>query len=452
MSETTQETVKRGFGGNVLLKKNELIFFALNLLLVGPHILARYTPAGWALTGALLLVMFYFIVLKPDVNEPVLRNLPLMVCFDACIPLILAYQELMLGFTTDSLEYLLPVVRGKLPCIGLLAVGVALGVVKFKDPLLVWMKGLAKAIIGAAVILLLWSDGALPVPGFAEDSGLFFTAYLLCAAAWCVLCAMSYFLDSRVFQRNNWLSWLLLAVLFASFLTETRLVQEFFGILREWRMMWSSESLAWWKIAVLVGCAVAAYDFDYGRMGADSLFLGALAGGALVLRGLIDYSFPMWQALMAVYVVGSLCCLQNELRGIRTLRLTSPLYLAAQTAAGLLAVFLMHQGLWLMLVFLVLYGAVFYAAGGKMGAPVRQVMWWLIMLSFPPVLASAYLWQTTSHLQTDPYLMLAAAYVVLGLTVVTLNWPHPNRRISPGLYKWTVCGLMAVLSLLTAMS
>lgn len=451
MSETTQETVKRGFGGNVLLKKNELIFFALNLLLVGPYILARFSPTGWAFTGALLLVMFYFTVLKPDVNEPALRNLPLVMCLDACIPPILAYRELMLGFTPDYLEYLIPAARGKLPALGLLAAGVALGIVKFKDPLLVWMKGLAKAMIGAAVILLLWSDGALPAPVFAGDSGLFFKAYLLCAAAWCVLCAMSYFLDGKAFRRNNWLSWLLLAGMFAAFLTEARLVQEFFGILREWRMAWTSDSLSWWKIAVLVGCAVAAYDFDYGRMGADSLFLGALAGGALVLRALAAHSFPLWQILPLAYLVSTLCCLQNELKGSKTLRLLSPLYLAAQTAAGLLAVLLMHEGLWLALVFLILYGAVFYAAGGKMDTPVRRLVWWLVMLSLPPVLASAFLWQTTPHFLTEPYLLLAAAYVVLGLAVIILNWPHPNQRTSPGGYKWAVCGLMAVVSLLTAM-
>lgn len=450
MSETTQETVKRGFGGSVLLKKNELIFYALNLLLVGPYILARYSPAGWAFSVALLLVMFYFIVLKPDVNEPVLRNLPLMLCLDACIPLILAYQELMLGFTPGNIEYLLPAAQGKLPCLVLLVVGVALCVVKFKDPLLVWMRGLAKAVIGAAFILLLWSDGSLPLPAFMGDAGLFFKIYLLCAIAWCVLCAMSYQVDRRAFPRNNWLSWLLLAVLFAACLTQTRLVQEFFGVLYEWNAGLSGASLAWWKIALLVGGAIAAYDYDYNRMGADSLFLGALAGGALVLRALMSYRFPLWQVLPLAFLVSTLCCLQNELKGKKTLRLLSPLYLAAQTGAALLAVLLMHRDLWLMLILLILYGVIFYVTAEKMTTPPRQLVWWLIMLSFPPVLAAAFLWQT-SYFVTQSFTLLAAAYVVLALAVVILNWPHPNRRTSPGPYKWIICGLMAVLSLLSAL-
>lgn len=84
-----------------------------------------------------------------------------------------------------------------------------------------------------------------------------------------------------------------------------------------------------------------------------------------------------------------------------------------------------------------------------MTTPTRQMIWWLAMLSFPPILAAAFLWQT-SYFVTQSYMLLAASYAVLALTIVILNWPHPNRRTGPSLYKWAICGLMAVLSLLAA--
>lgn len=243
--------------------------------------------------------------------------------------------------------------------------GVALCFVKFKDPLLVWMKGISKGLIGAAFILLLWSDGSLPLPSFMGDAGLFFRLYLLCAIAWCVLCAVSYHVDRRVFSRNNWMSWLLLAALCAACLTETRLVQEFFGILYEWNAGLTGASLAWWKIALLVGGSIAAYDYDYNHMGVDALFLGALAGGALVLRALMDYRFPLCPD-PAAGVPGEHPVLPpKRAEGKKTLRLLSPLYLVAQTGAALLAVLLMHKDLWLLLIFLILYGSVFYAAAEK---------------------------------------------------------------------------------------
>lgn len=442
-----------GLGGNILLKRRMLIYFALNLLLVGPYILTHYSLIGCGLSGAILLVMFIFTVIRPDKDELAVRNLPLMFFLDACVPLVLAYRELRYAFTVDNIEYLIDVMVSKGSPLLLLAAGVVLCFLKFKEPLSVWMKGISKTIIGAAFLLMLWSDGSLPFPSFRGDSGLFFALYLVCALAWCVLCVLSYNADSEAQQRNNWLSRLLLAAVFVACLTETELVVNFFSVLGRWNMELPTVSLAWWRVALtgvlLVGGSIATYNYDGSCMGPDSLFLGALAGGVVLLRVLMDFGFPFCQVLLLVILVGSLCCFLNEMKGKKTLRLSSPAYLIAQTGAALAAVFLMYHDLWMPLVLLILYGVIFYATVDKMTTPMRRLVWWLTALSTPAALASAFVWQT--RLMAAPCVLLAAAYVLFAFVIVILNWPNPNTRTSPNVYKWTVCGFMAVLSVLAAL-
>lgn len=433
----------------ILAKKDKLAFFALNLLLAAPYILQHFTLIGCGLAGAIFVVIFIFTVLRPGVDVPAIRNLPLMLFLDAFVPLVLDYNTLIIFFDLDNLEYALSGMDN-LAYLVLLALGVGLRFIKFKDPLRVWMKCLSKTCIGAAIFLILFGNGSL-FPPMYNPTGVAFFLYLLCAAAWCVLCVLSYRVDSESFVLNNWLSRGLLALLAVLCLTETRYVYDLFPLLAGWLNSISEVSLAWWRTALtvvlLVGGAIAAYDYDRSRMGVDSLFLGALAGGLLLLRVLMDFSFPFCLVLLLVYLAGSACCFRNELKQWKTLRLASPIYLIAQTGAALLSVLLLYCGLWMPLLLLALYGAVFYAAFGKMTTPMRRLVWWLTLLSLPPALSAAFLWQ--AYAMAEPLPFLAAAYAVFAFAIVILNWPQPDKqRTSPNVYKWTICGFMTALSLL----
>ena len=453
MPENTEGTAKRTLSSKALAMKNKLIFFALNLVCVLPHVAKRYSHWGAGIAAGMLLVLFFLTVLRPGANTPASRNLPFFGLIDAGILLGLFFQDLKLRFTMDNMSSILALAESRPRCIWLVPVGVVLCVLPFKGILAVWMKGLGRTAIGASLLLLLGSDGRLPKPTFFVNGGeAFFFFYLLCAVAWYTLCAVSYAVDEDVQRRDYRLSWLLLGVFCTLCLTETSLVWEMLGPVQMWLLAVPSVGLAWWKavfaMVVLIGCAVAAYDFDYACMGEDSLVLGTLGGGILLLRVLLSSYFVFSWLVIPVFLVGAFHCLQNEVEQEKTLRLSSPAYLIAQTAALLLAVCLLKRGLWVVATLLVVYGLVFYTVHGKMGTPRRQLCRWLETLSCPVALALGYIWQARFILSSC--FLLAAVYGVLAFVIILLLWPHPSGQSCPDGYKLLVCGAMALLCLMTA--
>lgn len=449
MPENTEGTAQNFLADKVLVKKNKLLFFALNLVCILPYLIKHYSHLEAGLAACFLLMLFILTVLQPHAATPAGKNLPLFGFFDVCILLGMSTRELLDRFTLDDLPHILARAEGR-QCLLLLPVGLVLCVLPFRSSLAVWLKGLGRTAIGAFPLLLIWSNGKLLGISFADGGKGFFVFYLLCAAIWYTLCAVSYTVTPGALRRNNWLSWLLLLVFWALCLTETSLVWERILPIRDWLL--AIPSLAWWKtilaVAVLIGCAIAAYAYADSLMGPDSLVLGALGGGILLLRVLLSNYFAFSWLVLLVFLAGALRCLQNEMRHTKTLRLSTPVYLAAQTAALLLTAFLLKRGLWVLLVLLVVYGLIFYAIHGKMETLPRQRCRWLVTLSCPAVLALGYIWQT--RFIPAVCLLLAAAYGVLAFVILLLLWPHPSERRSPDRYKWMVCGAMALLCLMTA--
>lgn len=452
MDENTEGTVKKALINKALVKKNKLIFFALNLVCVLPYIVRHYSHLGAGIAAGILLWMFILTVVQSDVDTPVSRNLPVLGCFDVFILLGLSFQELRIRFAPGGLSLFLGHV-GDRRCSLLLLAGLVLCVLPFKAALAVWLKGLGRTAVGASVLLFFWSDGQLPEPTFMDGAKAFFAFYLLCAVVWYAMCVTSYTVDQGVLRRNNRLSWLLLGVFCTLCLAETSLVQEMIAPVQEWLLAVPGASLAWWKAVlaavVLTGCAIAAYDYDYEYMGADSLMLGSLGGGVLLLRVLLSNYFAFSWLVFLTFLVGVFLCLQNEMQQETTLRLSSPAYLVAQTAALLLAVYLLKRGLWILTVLLGIYGLVFYTTFfGKMETPRRQLFRWLVTLSCPAALALGYIWQT--RFVPEACLLLAVIYGVLALAIILLLHPHPGGRTSPEGYQMVVCALMVLLCLMTA--
>lgn len=451
MAENTEGTAKRVLTDKTLAKKNKVVFFVLNLVCILPYIVKHYSHLGAGIAACILLLMFFLTVLRSDADIPAGRNLPLLGFLDVCILLGLSFQELKIRFDLDGLSRAFGQTEGK-QCIWLLLAGLVLCVLPVGASLAVWLKGLGRTAIGASILLLLWSNGQLPEPLFADGAKAFLVFYLLCALAWYAMCVASYTVDQGVLRRNNWLSWLLLAVFCVLCLAETALVQEAMVPIRNWLLAMPGASLAWWKavlaMAVLTGCAIAAYDYDYGHMGPDSLVLSALGGGILLLRVLLSSYFAFSWMVLLVFLAGAFRCLQNEMKQIKTLRLSSPVYLIAQTVVLLLAVCLLRRGLWVLTVLFIVYGMVFYATFGKMKTPSRQLCRWLVTLSCPAVLALGYIWQM--RFIPESCLLLAAIYGVFAFVIILLLWPHPSGQASPDGYKLVVCIAMVLLCLVTA--
>lgn len=438
-------------GSDISPKKNKIIFFVLNLFLMVPYIIKHYSLWGAAGTGVILLLAFLWTVLGTD--GCAVRNVPLLLFCDVCVVLILSYQMLYECFATNHIPAIFESLAKKPLCILLMLTGAVLGFVPFKNALVIWGKGLGKTLLGAGLFVLIWGGGiSWRGPLFQNKSvHASFCLYLLCALLWWAFCAASYYAVPDSFRRNNWLSWLLLAVFFTLCLTETSLVQTFITTRWEWLLTVPNAVLPWWKavltVSVLAGCAIAAYDYDRDCMGADSLLLGTLAGGVLLLRVLLSRYFAFSWGIALAFLAGSLRCAYNEGKHMRTIRLTSTKYMIGQTAVLLLATEFFKRGLWILVCILCVYGLIFYATAGKPAAKKRQIVYWLIALSCPATLAVGYIWRMRFLLESC--VMVAVSYVVLALVLVVLHWPHPDKRGSSNIYKWIVCGFMTLLCVLS---
>lgn len=456
MSETTEGAAKSYLSKNVRLKRDKLIFFVLNLLVIMPYAVTLCSPWGCAGAVVILVLLFVWTVALSDNSRPASWNLPVFGFLDACILLGLSYQELIDYFNPDDLVYFIQRMEDR-PYPGAvlaaaLVLAVAADVHLRKGPLAVWLGMLGRTVAGGALIWALWCGGTLLTPRFLPGMNAFFAFYVLCAMGWCILCAAAYYVDSKSAIRSICLSWLLLAAFFTLCLTEAPLVQLFAGTLEERFLALPDMSFAWWRAlsaaAVLTGCAIAVYDYDNHKMGADSLVLGALASGVLLLRILLSWYFAFSFLVFPVFLAGCFRCLYNERRQSKTLRLSSPAYLIAQMAALALAVHLLKTGLWVLTVLICVYAAVFYATAGKNSTAGYRLCHWITILSCPAVLAAGYIWQM--RFVRESCVLVGTAYVIFACFILVLSWPHPDDRKSPDIYKWSVCGFMTLLCLMAA--
>lgn len=451
MPETMEATAQINFGMHVRLKRNKLIFFALNLLLVIPWALKRYSPWGWAGAAVILLLMFLFTVHIPDADYAASRSLPFIGFFDVCIWAVLSWQRLVEQFSLDNAAAIFERLEVN-PCFILMLAMLVLGIFLQNGPRGLWAGGLGRAAAGAFFILLLCSDCMLPRPSFYSGTQGFFVLYLLCSVGWLFLCAAAYYTDPQTQPVSNCLTWLLLAALLILCVTETSLIQPLASAVWEWLLDVPSAGLAWWKVllaaVVLTGASVAAYDYDGRKMGPDSLVLGILAGGVLLLRILISRYFAFHWVLFLTFLTGSLRCLYNECRQAKTLRFTSSVYLTVQLAVLVLAAQMLKTGLWLLVILLCVYGLVFYATVGKTAAPGYRLFHWLTVLSCPAVLAVGYIWQRCFVKESCIFVLVM--YAVFAFAILILSWRHPDQRICPDVYKWILCGFMTVLCLIAA--
>ena len=69
MPENTEGTAKRTLSSKALAMKNKLIFFALNLVCVLPHVAKRYSHWGAGIAAGMLLVLK-----KKNASPPFTKN------------------------------------------------------------------------------------------------------------------------------------------------------------------------------------------------------------------------------------------------------------------------------------------------------------------------------------------------------------------------------------------
>ena len=428
-----------------LLKRNKLIFFVLNLALTIPYVVKHYSQ--WSLAGAvtIMLIAFYVIIMKPNADTPASKDLPLLLFFDACVYLVMSYRALIDNFQILYLELVIDNMAEE--CRLLIFAGLALNLFTPKKPTFLWIKGIGKTTVGAALIIDIWSNGHIFEPSFYLNGDSFLSFYLICSVIWYISCIIAVHVEPASLKRNNRLSNILLLVFFVLCTAENLIIQEFVIGIKDVMFSIPNVNFAWWKVilsaGVLVGCAVAAYDYANDTMGVDSLVLCFLASAILLLKNLMCNYFTFSWVVFLIFLISSISCLRNEKRQNKTLRMDSPVYLTVQFVVLFGAIHMIKAGLWINVIVLSVYTLIFYTTTGKEKNKTHAVRFWITILSAPTVYAIAYIWQMRFARETVVIILLAFA-VSVGVMII-LNWPHPDKQKVPKGFKMLICLFMVML-------
>lgn len=441
----TEETTKRTVKDLTIAKRNRLIFFALNFALVIPFLVQNYSPWGFGGAFAIMLLSFYFLVIKPYEATPAARDIPLQLFFNVCLYLVVSYQTLMDNFKIDNLGNIFENMGGE--CIVLLLGSLAASLFIPKVPNLVWLRYIGKTAIGASVIMQIWAGGKIFEPEFRGGGDTMIAFYLLFAVIWFAFCVISCHVDSNTYKRNNWLSNSLL-IIFVLFCTaENSVAQMFIPQAKIYLLSMPTAALAWWKVIlsaiVLGGCAIVAFDYLNDTMGADALVLCFVVSALVILRVLMANYFAFNWVIFAAFMVSCVRCLKNELRQKNTLCLPTLGYVAVQFAAILVSIWLIKAGLWINLIIVCTYTLIFYVTAGKGINEKHKLRHWLTILSVPAVYAIAYIWQM--RFSIDAIMLITLAYAVSAGVMIILSWHHPDKLAVPCGYKMIVCAMLALL-------
>ena len=450
VDQKTEDIMKRTFLDGAIAKRNKIIVFVLNLALVIPHLVQNYSLWGLIGTVILLLMAFYFLIIKKDSAVAAVACLPALLFYDVCIFMAISYQDIADNFSFSHLGYFLTNLRG--PCITLFVIGLALNLFTPKKAGTVWLRGVAKTLMGMALIMQNWTEGGLFTASFLGEGQTFMEFFLLFSMIWFTVAACSTYADQDLQARNNWLSTFLLFFLFLFCTVEKGLANRWMGQIGAFMDNLATDTLAWWKIilasAVCGCCAVATYDQKNKVMGVDSVFLMALALGAIVIRVLMTTYFSFNWIVLPFLLVGSVRCLKNEVVQKKTLRLPSWGYLAAQFVMLLLSIHLLVSGLWINLLVLVVYLLIFYTNFTKLGDDPLKPGHWILILTAPAAYAIAYLW--SARFSVGALTVILVCLAMCSAVMLILNRKHPAQRQAPVVYKVIVCGLMVLLCLMAA--
>lgn len=450
MSENIEEKVKPTFKEMTLAKRSKILFFLLNLALVVPFVVQNYSH--WGLGGAALvmLIAFFAIVIRTGEDIPATRDIPRLLFFDVLAYLAVSYQGLIDNFLVGDLDYMISDMEGG--SLTLFIAGLALGIFVPKKPSSVWLKGIGKTAIGAAIIMMFWSDGNLLDPKFHSGGDTFLAFYLLWAVVWNFFCVVAGRIDYGSIKRNGRLTNILLLILAAACFLEYNLIQGYIYGLKDMMLSIPTDWFVWWKVvlavAVLLGCAVASYDYEKQTSGTDAVMLAILASAIILLKALLCNYFSFNWVIFAIFMVCSVRCLRNERNGMYTMRMSTPIYMGVQLLVLLGAVWMIKAGLWISVIIIAVYVYLFYSGIGKECTHKQELRWWITILSVPAVLAISYIWQMRFSMET--VVLIGVFFVVMTAVMIILSWEHPDELTVPREYKILLCIFMAVLCLVAA--
>ena len=451
MSTNSEEKATVSLAESALLRRNKLIYFVLNLALIIPTVVKNYSHWGLAIAAGIMLLAFYLIVVKPIEDTPASKDLPLLLFFDVCIILGMSYEKLYLNFDREFIILERIAENFHEQCLYLLLAGLAVSLFTPQRQALVWLKCLGKIAAGAAIIMQMWSNGEILEPLYAGGGEALLVYYLLCGFVWMIACVISCYVHPESYKRNNWLGAGLLLAWYVINLTEKSIISSFVPSIEPLLLGMPQNTFAWWKVIlsaiVLVGCAIAAYDYNNEKMGADSVVFAVIASAIVLVKLLMENYFSFNWVLFIIFLVSSVKCLRNEQRQTKTLRLDTPVYLVVQFVSLFAAIGLVKGGLWINVIIICLYTLIFYTAYGKEKTEKRSLRHWLLVLSVPAVYAVAYIWQR--RFSMDTVIMILLAYVVFAAVIIILSWPHPDKKTVPPGFKMLPCLFMILLCLIS---
>lgn len=448
------------------VKVDRVIAYILNIALMIPVIKNSFSWIGLGATAAILAVAFYDVVIKAGSMDPAVVKLPHLYFYDCCI-LVGLHAEAMVqyGLNTDNIVTVLAAMSKSI--LILLGAGVvAAYIAHSKD--YSWLRCVAVALIGAYVILAMYSNGDLTGLEYQYNGDKLLYLYLYYVILWGILVELGRVVKAGSSKVNDRLGLVMAIVMLSLVVVEPEVTTSLAMSIPERAAAVTEPLLLTWPGAlilclILVVCSVVMYreDADNDRLGADSYVAAAMAINVLAIRWCEANALTDLQeyAVLLVVFLASYVAFRNDSRNQRSLRLNSMQYLIAEAVLMMFSIRAIGTGYWATLIVTAVFIALLYARAGHMSADGKWL--WIGIVTCLVVEALAWLLGSVSletlkeagaAVDLDGIKVLVEIYAVAVLAIVGLNLPHPSGKVPARAYNIVICACVGVLCLVSAIA
>lgn len=417
-----------------------------------PIIVRNYTLIGLGTSAVLLLISAYIIIIKSNSNIPAGAYYTTLVFFDFYIYMGLQYKILKSGFALENLPHIFNTFIENHLCLYLLIFGGIVGFIGLTKHKVTWFTGIGAAAIGSAIILNIWSNSNVKDLQFVAGGDALLATFLLSVLVWTVFLEISVRIVPEKRTTNIWFGVILLASIIMLCTTDYEFIQSVIvNNLSSKILALPTTAFAWWKVilscVVLIGCSIAMYDNKHkeNQVGVDSFLMIVSAIFVFAIKLLMENYFVYNAFLMLFLIVATFRCLHNELLNKKTCRLNTVTFLIVETVTFILALYMLKAGYWINTIVTITFVIIFYSQYERMKSSETKNFLWIVIISC--LIAETLAWQWKIRFSVEGVIIMATVYVMSVVTILIVNYPHPNKIIPHKNIKIFLCVCVALLCL-----
>lgn len=410
-------------------KKNELFFFVTNLCVMLPVFIKNATSVGAAVFLLLNGLLLHTMLKKKSRGKnkganSLCGSLPFILIWDIVMSMGIhwkllygSYHISLIGITRLSISVLLLFIAGLV----LIVFGWSRN--KTISCLFFWLGNGALAV---SAILLYFGSGSLVSLAFVQPGIMLLEFFGMMSLLWiaaCQIAAVGTAAGSDIKVKLNFMSLLLIVLLWAFCVLEYDLVWAYMSELPRHLSEFGHTYLSWpYLLGVALVTAAGFYicrDEKSTDSTDDSLLVLTLGGLMFVFCGALRWYFTYNWAMVLLYLAGSIFILQNKLKMVRDFRFQRAYLQLSLTAGILLSMLCISVGLWMLVVFLCL--ALFLL--NRFKEERGSYRYWCMMLLTAGVVSFAWIWQFRQAGDNVQALLVILLFSILAMYLICGKHP-----------------------------